>query len=95
MKFLKEFSNWNPSLNKEVIDFIEKNKVYLMTNLYDKQKSDEEHEQDLIDYFTEYPELMKSQFNIKNVKTISNQSNVKNMAPVLMNIGGVKDFRSF
>jgi uncharacterized protein YbgA (DUF1722 family) len=95
MKFLKEFSNWNPSLNKEVIDFIEKNKVYLMTNLYDKQKSDEENEQDLIDYFTEYPELMKSQFNIKNVKTISNQSNVKNMAPVLMNIGGVKDFRSF
>lgn len=95
MKFLKEFSNWNPSLNKEVIDFIEKNKVYLMTNLYDKQKSDEENEQDLIDYFTEYPELMKSQFNIKNVKTISNQSNVKNMTPVLMNIGGVKDFRSF
>jgi len=95
MKFLKEFSNWNPSLNKEVIDFIEKNKVYLMTNLYDKKKSDEENEQDLIDYFTEYPELMKSQFNIKNVKTISNQSNVKNMAPVLMNIGGVKDFRSF
>ena len=95
MKFLKEFTNWNPSINKEVIDFIEKNKVYLMTNLYDKNKSDEENEQDLIDYFTEYPELMKSQFNIKNVKTISNQSNVKNMAPVLMNIGGVKDFRSF
>ena len=95
MKFLKEFSNWNPTLNKEVLDFIEKNRAYLITNLYDKDKSDEENEQDLIDYFTEYPELMNSQLNIKNIKTVSNPSSVKNMAPVLMNIGGVKDFRSF
>ena len=26
MKFLKEFSNWNPKLNKQVLDFIEQNK---------------------------------------------------------------------
>ncbi len=95
MKFLKEFSNWNPVLNKDVLDFIEKNKTYLMTNLYDKDKSDEENIQDLIDRFTEYPELMNSQMDISKIKAVIPQTGIKNSAPTLMNIGGVKDFRSF
>lgn len=93
MKFLKEFSNWNPSTNKDVLDFIDKNKPYLFANLYDKNKSDEENEQELKNFFTEYPELMKGEF--KNIKTIFPEVSMKNAAPILMNIGGVKDFRSF
>lgn len=93
MKFLKEFSNWNPSLNKDVLDFIEKNKTYLVSNLYDIDKSDEENEQELINLFTEYPELMKQE--PQNIKTPYSQIGMKNAAPILMNIGGVKDFRSF
>lgn len=95
MKYLKELSKWNPSTNKEVLDFIEKNKSYLISNLYDKDKSDEENIEHLKKLFTEYPELMKSKVNLKDVKTIASQSNMKTAAPVLMNIGGVKDFRSF
>ncbi len=93
MKFLKEFSNWNPSLNKDVVDFIEKNKTYLIANLYDIDKSDEENEQELINLFTEYPDLMKQE--PQNIKTTYSQISMKNAAPILMNIGGVKDFRSF
>jgi hypothetical protein len=93
MKFLKEFSNWNPSLNKYVLDFIEKNKTYLIANLYDIDKSDEENEQELINLFTEYPDLMKQE--LQNIKTTYSQIGMKNAAPILMNIGGVKDFRSF
>ena len=39
MKFLKKFENWNPILNKDVVDFIEKNKTRLL-HLWDKDKSD-------------------------------------------------------
>lgn len=95
MKFLKEFSTWNPSLNKEVLDFIDKNKTHLMANLYDKNKSDEENENDMINLFTEYPDLMKGEINFDNIKTVMPQVSMKNAAPILMNIGGVRDFRSF
>lgn len=93
MKFLKEFTNWNPSTNKDVLDFIDKNKPYLFANLYDKNKSDEENERDIINFLTEYPELMKGE--PQNIKTPYSQIGMKNAAPILMNIGGVKDFRSF
>lgn len=95
MKYLKEFSSWNPSVNKDVKDFIEKNKSYLITNLYDTDKSDEENEKDLIKFFTENPDFMKSEIDIDNIKTINNRTSITNAAPVLMNIGGVNDFRSF
>ena len=35
MKFLKQFENWNPVLNKEVLDFIELNKTRLQ-HFWDK-----------------------------------------------------------
>lgn len=94
MKFLKEFSNWNPIVNKDVVDFIRKNKTRLI-HLWDKEKSEEENMEFLIDYFTEYPELMDDVIDFKNITSISPQSGIKNIAPKLMNIGGVKDFRSF
>ena len=94
MRFLKEFSNWNPVLNKEVLDFIEQNKKYFVTNFFDKEKSEEENMKDLINHLTKYPDLMKSEINIKDVKVLTPTTTIKNMAPIVMNIGGVKDFKS-
>lgn len=94
MKFIKEWSEWNPVLNKKVLDFIEINKVHLK-NIWDDDISEEENIQFLIDYFTEYPDEMDSPINIDNIKTIISKTNLKNAAPVLMNIGGAIDFKSF
>ena len=94
MKFIKEWSEWNPVLNQEVLDFIEINKVSLR-NLWDDDMSEEENMKFLIDYFTEYPDEMSSPINIDNIKTILTKANLKNSSPILMNIGGVRDFRSF
>ena len=94
MKFLKEFSNWNPKLNKEVLDFIEQNKKYFVTNFFDMEKSEDENMKDLIDHLTKYPELMNTEIDIDNVKSPLRVNTIKNMAPIVMNIGGVKDFKS-
>jgi hypothetical protein len=94
MKFLKEFENWNPVVNIEVTDFINRNRGYLM-HLWDDNKSEEENMESIKDYLTENPELMEDQIDIRKVKSMNKQGGIKNMAPMLMNIGGVKDFRSF
>ena len=94
MKFLKQFENWNPALNKDVKDFIDQNKTNLI-HLWNKDKSEEENMEFLTNYFTENPQLMDDKIDFKNITSISPQSGIKNMAPKLMNIGGVKDFRSF
>ena len=93
MRFIKEWSEWNPTLNKEGKDYVELNKQHL-TELWDDEKSEEENIQSLIDYFTEYPDEMNSVINPDKVKTVTPVSG-RNGAPVLQNIGGVKDFRSF
>ena len=94
MKFIKEWSEWNPVLNKKVLEFIEINKTNLR-NLWDDSKSEEENMKFLIDYFTEYPDEMKSYINPDNIKTVMSKAGMKNSTPILMNIGGVTDFRSF
>lgn len=94
MKFIKEWSEWNPTLNKKVLDYIETNKIHLR-HLWDDDKSEEENIQSLIDYFTEYPDEMNSSINPDNIKTVMSKAGMKNSAPILMNIGGVTDFRSF
>jgi hypothetical protein len=94
MKFLKEFENWNPVVNLEVNNFIETNKRYLM-HLWDDSKSEEENIEQLSNFFRENPELMRDQVNLRGIKSINPEGSIKNMAPKLMNIGGVKDFRSF
>ena len=94
MKFIKEWSEWNPVLNKDVLDFIEKNKIHLRS-LWDDSKSEEENIQFLVDYFTEYPDEMKSSTNLDKLVSLKPISSIKNAAPILQNIGGVKDFRSF
>lgn len=94
MKFIKEWSEWNPVLNKKVLDFIEINKVHLKS-FWNDDMSEEENIQLLVDYFTEYPDEMNFPINIDNIKSVSSKSSLKNLAPILMNIGGVADFRSF
>jgi hypothetical protein len=94
MKFIKEWSEWNPDLNKKVRDYVELNKTQLRS-MWDDEKSEEENTQFLIDYFTEYPDEMNSVINTDKVKTATLVSSIKNTAPILQNIGGVKDFRSF
>ena len=96
MKFLKEFSNWNPKLNKQVLDFIDTNKDYLICNFFDKDKSDEENMNVLIDYYTKYPdEMKKSSINKDDLSIALPTTSLRNSSPILQNIGGVKDFRSF
>lgn len=94
MKFIKEFSNWNPKINKKVIDFIELNKPRLQ-HLWDMDKSEEDNMQFLINLFTEYPDLMNDEIDFETITLPKPISGIKNMAPVLQNIGYVKDFRSF
>lgn len=94
MKFIKEWSEWNPELNKRVRDYIETNKTQLRS-MWDDDKSEEENVQFLIDYFTEYPDEMNSVINVDKVQTVKPITGIKNTSPVLQNIGGVKDFRSF
>lgn len=94
MKFIKEWSNWNPDLNKQVLDYIETNKSKL-SHLWDDEKSEEENMEFLIDYFIEYPDEMKSKVDIDRVTSPSVRYGLKNTAPVFQNIGGVKDFKSF
>jgi hypothetical protein len=91
---IKEWSEWNPILNKDVLEFIEINKTNLQ-HLCDDDKSEEESMKFLIDYFTEYPDEMNSSINPENVKVPLPIKSIKTTAPILNNIGGVKDFRSF
>ena len=93
-KFIKEWSEWNPVLNKKVLDYIETNKAHL-SNLWDNDKSEEENIQFLVDYFIEYPDEMNSSIDPDKVKTIKPISGIKNAAPILQNIGSTRDFRSF
>ena len=59
MKFIKEWSEWNPVLNKKVLDFIEINKTNLK-NIWNDDMSEEENIKFLVVYFTEYPDEMNS-----------------------------------
>jgi len=88
MKFIKEWSEWNPVLNKKVLDFIEINKTNLK-NIWNDDMSEEENIKFLVDYFTEYPDEMNSSINIDNIKTFISKGDIRNSAPILMNIGGV------
>jgi DNA polymerase sigma len=93
MKFIKEWNEWDPTLSKRVLDYIEANKTNLRS-LWDDDISEEENMKFLIDYFTEYPDEMSS-LNPNNVKTFISKIGMKNSTPILTNIGGALDFKSF
>lgn len=94
MIHLKKFENWNPVVNKEVVDFIDQNKTSLL-HLWNKEKSEDENMEFLKNYFTENPDLMNDKINLKDIITPQSKFGLKNSVPILQNTGGVKDFRSF
>lgn len=88
MKFIKEWSEWNPVRNQAILDYIENNKTKLY-HLWDNSISEEENIKNLVDYFTEYPDEMDSQIKVDNVKTLKPIPNIKRSVPILQNIGGL------
>lgn len=96
MNFIKEWSEFNPSLDKKVKDFVDTNK-YNLPDLWDNELSEEDNINFMIDYFRKYPQEMDSELNPDNIKkaTRNRFGSLSDYAPVLNNIGGVYDFRSF
>jgi hypothetical protein len=95
MKYIKEFNQFNPKLNKEVYDYVQDVK-YRLPELWDNDLTEEENEEFLIDYFKEFPNEMNS-INFDKIKKASqNYSNpLSKKSPQLQNLGGTVDFRGF
>jgi excinuclease UvrABC nuclease subunit len=93
MKYIKYFKeSFDPKLNKEVNDYVEMNK-YNLPELWNDDLTEDENIEFMINYFMEYPDQMKTRkYNIKSVKK---DGDFRNNAPILQNIGGVEDFRTF
>jgi hypothetical protein len=89
MKFDQYFENWNPSLNKEVNDYVERNKNGL-SELWDKELSEDENIELMINYFKKYPDQMKSKNY--NFYLPSKKDDFRNNSPTLQNIGGIHPF---
>lgn len=94
MKYIKEFNNFNSSLNKEVYDYVQDVK-YRLPNLWDDNLTDEENEEFLINYFTEFPNEMTT-LNVDKIKKASQNYTNSLLArvPRFQNIGSTVDFRS-
>lgn len=93
MKYIKKYNEtWNPILNKEVNDYVQKNK-YNLPELWNKNLTDDENIEFLINYFTKYPDQMKSKEY--NFHEPNNKGDFRNNAPILQKIGGINDFRTF
>jgi len=95
MKFIKEFNNFNPVLNKKVYDYIQDVK-YRIPELWDNDLTEEENREFLTNYFKEFPDEMNS-INFDKIKKASqNYSNsLLNRVPKFQNIGSTTDFKSF
>lgn len=88
MKFIKEWSEYKPDLQKKVKDFVEINK-YNLPELWDDNLSEDENIEFMIDYFTKYPDEMKSELNIDKIKKATqNRFGSLHYSPVFQNIGG-------
>ncbi len=95
MKFIKEFKEFNPKLNKEVYDYVQDVK-YRVPDLWNNDLSDSENEEFLINYFKEFPDEM-NKINFDKIKKANqNKSNsLSSRTPQLQNLGGTVDFRGF
>lgn len=95
MRYIKDFNNYNSKLNKKVYDYVQDVK-YRLPHLWDKNLTDEENEQFLIDYFTEFPNEMTT-LNIDKIKKASQNytNSLLSRTPQLQNLGGTVDFRGF
>ena len=95
MKFIKEFNQFKPVLDKEVQDYVQDVK-YRLPELWDNDLTEEENEEFLINYFKEFPNEMNSLNPDKIKKASQNYSNSlsKNVTQ-LQKLGGTVDFRGF
>jgi hypothetical protein len=93
MKYIKKYNeSWNPTLNKEVKDYVEMNK-YNLPELWNDDLSEDENVYFMINYFTKYPDQMRTrEYKIKSTKR---DCDFRNNTPIVQNIGGVEDFRTF
>lgn len=88
MKYLKEFSEYNPKSIKKVKDFVYMNK-YNLPHLWNKELTEDENIDFMIDYFTEFEEEMQTTLTNKIRKaTRSGNEPLKDFSPTLQNIGG-------
>lgn len=96
MKFIKEWSDYNPKIDKRVKDFVDLNK-YNLPQLWNDDLSEEENIEFMINYFNTYPGEMESELNIDNIKkaTRNRFGSLRDYAPILQRFGGVYDFKSF
>lgn len=96
MRYIKEWSEYNPILIKSVKDFVETNK-YNLPHLWDNNLTEDENVEFLVKYFTNYPNEMNSILNSDKIKKATRTSSVslKDRSPIFQNIGGVHDFKSF
>lgn len=94
MQYLKEWTEFNPVLDQEVDDYVSMNK-YNLPELWDKDLSEEENINFMLDYFKKYPNEMNHSINPKKIKKASQKSNSLDYVPILQNIGGVYDFKAF
>jgi hypothetical protein len=86
------FESWNPTLNKEVKNYVEMNK-YNLPELWNNELSEDENIDFMINYFTKYPDQMRTrEYKIKSTKR---DGDFRNNVPIVQNIGGVEDFRTF
>ena len=92
--YLVYFENQNPIKNKKVIDWVEQNK-YNLPDLWDDSLSEEENIEFMINYFTEFPDQMKTEFDNKKISKPNTKTSLRNSVPTLQNIGNFNDFRSF
>lgn len=95
MKYIKDFNNYNSKLNKRVYDYVQDVK-YRLPHLCDKDLTEEENEQFLINYFTEFPTEMTTLNTDKIKKASQNYTNsLLSRTPQLQKLGGTVDFRGF
>jgi len=93
MKFIKEFNQFNPVINKKATDWVNDNK-YLLTHLWNDDLSEDENIEFMVDYFTKYPDEMNRYIKMKKVSQEIPNSLLTNV-PKFQNIGSTTDFKSF
>jgi len=88
MNYIDDWSLYNQKNKLNAKDYVSSNLLRLVSLFeFDDECSDEEKEQLLVDYFTKYPDQIKS----LSVYTVGKPNQIS--IPRLMNIGGVIKYR--
>lgn len=88
MNYIDDWSLYNQKNKLKAKDYVSSNLFRLISLFkFDDECSDEEKEQLLVDYFTKYPDQIKS----LSYYTVGNPNQMS--VPRLMNIGGIIKYR--